>query len=65
MPEIVQILAAGNIVAKTIEDKNTFIQLLIQEFFGDSCNIITDVKVSAKLSNLAQKEDKNLYTYYH
>ena len=39
--------------------------MLIQEFPGDSHNIITDEKVSAKLSLLAQKENEDLYTYYY
>ncbi len=29
MPEVVRILAVDNIIAATVEDKNTFIQLLI------------------------------------
>ena len=62
--EVVRILAIDNIAAMTVEDKNSFIQLLIQEFPGNSCNVITDEKASAKLSNLAQKEDEDLYTYY-
>ncbi len=54
-----------NIAAATVEDKNTFIQLLIQEFPGDLRDIIIDEKASAELSNLVQKEDEDLYTYYH
>ena len=64
MPEVVQILAVDNIAAAIVGDKNTFIQLLIQEFLVDSRNIITDKKTSAELSNLAQKKDEDLYTYY-
>lgn len=63
-PEVVRILAVDNIAAATAEDKNTFIQLLIQEFPGDSRDVITDEKANAELSNLAQKEDEDLYTYY-
>lgn len=63
-PEVVRILAVDNIGAATVEDKNTFIQLLIQEFPGDSRNVITHEKASAELSNLAQKEDEDLYTYH-
>ncbi len=63
-PEVVRTLAVDNIAAATVEAKNTFIQLLIQEFPGDSHDIITDEKASAELSNLAQKEDEDLYTYY-
>ena len=62
--EVVRILVVDNIAAMTVEDKNSFIQLLIQEFPDDSCNVITDEKVSAKLSNLPWKKDENLYTYY-
>ncbi len=51
-PEVVRILAVDNIAATTVEDKNTSIQLLIQEFPGDSCNVITDEKASAELSIL-------------
>ena len=53
-----------NIAVATVKDKNTFIQLLIQEFPSDSRNVITDEKTSAELLNLVQKKDKNLYTYY-
>ncbi len=64
MLEVIRTLAIDNIAAATIEDKNTFIQLLIQQFPGNSRDVITDEKASAELSNLAQKEDKDLYTYY-
>ena len=63
-PEVVRILAVENIGAATVEDKNTFIQLLIQVFPGDSRDVIIDEKASAELSSLAQKEDEDLYTYY-
>ena len=63
-PEVIQILADENLGTATVEDKNTFIQLLIQEFSGDLCDVITDEKASAELSSLAQKEDEDLYTYY-
>ena len=43
-PEVVRILAVDNIGAATVEDKNTFIQLLIQEFPDDSYDVITDEK---------------------
>ena len=62
--EVIQILAEENLGTVTVEDKNTFIQLLIQEFPGDSRDIITNEKASADLSSLAQKEDEDLYTYY-
>ena len=39
--------------------------MLIQEFPGDSYDIITDKKASAELSSLAQKENEDLYTYYY
>ena len=64
MPEVIWILANENLGTATVEDKNTFIQLLIHEFPGDSYNIITDKKASAELSSLAQKENKDLYIYY-
>lgn len=47
-----------------VKNKNIFIQLLIQKFLTDLCNIITDEKANAKLLNLAQKKDKDLYIYY-
>ena len=64
MPEVIQILVDKNLGITTVEDKNTFIQLLIPEFPADSCDIIIDEKASAELILLAQKEDKDLYTYY-
>lgn len=48
----------------TIQDKTTFIQLLVQKFPSNSCNTITDRKVSAKLLFLIQKKDEDLYIYY-
>ena len=63
-PEVIRILADENLGTATVEDKNTFIQLLIQEFPGDSRDVITDEKASAELSSLAQKENEDLYTYY-
>ena len=47
-----------------VQDKNFFIQLLIQEFPGNFCDMIMDKKASAELSSLAQNKDKNLYTYH-
>lgn len=43
---MVQILAVDNIRAASVEDKNAFIQLSIQEFPGDSSNVITDQKAN-------------------
>lgn len=63
-PEVIRILADENLETATVEDKSTFIQLLIQEFPSDSRNVITDEKASAELSSLAQKEDEDQYTYY-
>lgn len=64
MPKLIRILVKKNIGTAIIEDKNTFIQLLVQKFLSNSCNIITDKKASAKLSYLSQNEDKDLYAYY-
>ncbi len=63
-PEVVRILVLDNIVVAIVEDKNTFIRLLIQEFPGDLRDVITVKKASAELSNLTQKEDEDLYIYY-
>lgn len=63
-PEVIRILADENIGTATIQDKNTFIQILVQEFPGDSRDAITDERASAELLSLAQKEDEDLYTYY-
>lgn len=65
MPEIVWILAIDNITVATVEDKNIFIQLLMQKYLDDSYNEITNEKASAELWNLTQKEDKDLYIYYY
>ena len=62
--EVIWILIDKNLGTATVGDKNTFIQLLIQEFSSGSCDVITDEKASAELSLLAQKEDEDLYTYY-
>lgn len=52
MAKVILILV-GNIIANvTVEDKNTFIELLTQDFSGKSCDIITDEKLSAKLFSL-------------
>lgn len=61
MPKIIRILADSNIKNATIEDKNTFVQLLIREFPGDLRDVIIDKQASAELSSLAQREDKDLY----
>ena len=63
-PKVIRIFADKNLETATVENKSIFIQLMIQEFPGDSCNVITDEKASAELSSLAQKEDKDLCTYY-
>lgn len=52
MPEVIRIFIFDNIAAVTAKDKNIFIQLLIKKFLGDLCNVITDKKASAKLSNI-------------
>lgn len=64
MQKVVGIFIVENIGAATVENKNTFRYLLIQEFPSNSYNKITDEKKSMELSNLAQKEDENLYIYY-
>lgn len=61
---MIWIIVVDNIIAVTVEDKTIFIQLLIQELPDDLRNIIMGKKASAKLSNLAQKEDKDMYTYF-
>ena len=61
---MIRILADKNIGTATIQDKNIFIQLLVQEFLSDLCDAIKDEKVGAKLLSLVQKKDENLYTYY-
>ena len=64
LPKVIRFLADKNRGTATVEDKNTFIQLLIQEFPGDSHDVISDEKASAELSSLAQKKDEDLCTYY-
>lgn len=63
-PEIICIFSDKGIENATVEDKNKFVQLLLQEFPGDSCNVITGEQASSGLSSLSQKEDEDLYTYY-
>lgn len=63
-PENICIFSDKGIENATVEDKNTFVQLLLQEFPGDSRNVITDEGASRELSSLSQKEDEDLYTYY-
>lgn len=62
--EIIQILEYKNIGNGTLEDKNTFIQLLIQEFPNKFCDVIIDKKANAELSSLKQKKDEDLYICY-
>lgn len=62
--EFVWILANKNLEKVIVENKNIFIQLLIQEFPSDSCDIITDIKASAQRLSLRLKVDKDLYIYY-
>ena len=52
MPEIIWIPADKNLGIAIVESKNTFLQLLIQKFPGDSCDIITNEKASAELLSL-------------
>lgn len=63
-PEVIQILVDSNIENATSEDKNTFMKLLVQEFLSDPRNIVIDDQASTEVANLAQREDKDLYTYY-
>lgn len=63
-PEIINILSDEGIENATAEDKNTFVQLLVQDFPGDSRNVITDGQASSELFSLSQKEGEDLYTYY-
>ena len=54
-----------NLGTAIIEDKNTFIYLLIQKFLGDFRDVIMDKKTSAELLSLTQKKDEDLYIYYY
>lgn len=63
-PKIIRILSINTIENATIEDKNTFIQLLLQEFPGNSRDAITDEQASTALLSLSQKEGEDLHTYY-
>lgn len=51
-PKVIQIFTDDNIGTIIIQDKNTFIQLLVQEFLGNLRNAITDEKISAELLSL-------------
>ncbi len=62
--KIIPILGNKNFEIATVKNKNIFIQSLIQEFLGDSGNLIIDKKTSVELSNLAQKEDEVLNKYH-
>lgn len=55
-PEIIQILVDKNLEIITVKHKNTFIQLSIQKFLSNFCNVITDEKVNIELSLLAKKK---------
>ena len=57
-PKVVQILAVDNIAVATVESKNTFIQLLIQEFPGDLHNLITDEKLAWGYQTLYRRKMK-------
>ena len=46
------------------QQSRILIQLLVQEFPGDSRNVITDENASAELSSLIQKDNEDLYLYY-
>lgn len=48
-----------------IEDKNTFIQLLLQQFPGSLRDAITAKQASTVLLSLSQKEDEDLHFYYY
>lgn len=61
-PEIIQILVDKNLEIITVKHKNTFIQLSIQEFLSNFCNVITDEKVNIELSLLAKKKIR-IYTH--
>lgn len=63
-PKVIRILGTNNIDNGTIEDKDTFVQLLVQEFLGDSRDVITNGQASAELSSLSQREGEDLYTHY-
>lgn len=64
MHKVVPILADKNFWSEIVEHKNTLIQLFIQKFLKNFCNIITSEKTSKKLLSLVQKEEKDLYIYY-
>ena len=63
-PKVLRILGNINIDNGTIKDKDTFVQLLVQEFPRDSRDVITDGQASAELSSLSQREGEDLCTYY-
>lgn len=61
---MIRILVDENSETAIIQDKNTFIQLLVQEFLGDLHNTIIDKRSSIELLSLVQIKDKDLYIYY-
>lgn len=48
----------------TIEDKDTFIWLLYQEFPNDQNDLMLIEQVNIQLSMLSQKNNEDFYTYY-